>query len=74
MARHIVGRLNGIHAEPGTLVGPKDITEEWLVVLENDDKECTFGYATPDELAAVGKRLLAGEPPRSVAEWRQLRG
>lgn len=69
MKRYVAGRLNGVHAEPGTILGPKDITREYMVVLANDERGVTVGYATTDELAAA-----AGvESPRSVTEHR-LRG
>lgn len=70
--RYTAGRLNGVHAEPGTLLGPKDITCEWMVVLDNDDSGCTVGYATADEITAASQRL-ATCGPQSLAELALMR-
>jgi hypothetical protein len=66
------GRLNGVHAEPGAILGPTDITREYLVVLDNDDRGVTLGYPTPDET----EDLRSQDSPRTVAEarvWNSLR-
>jgi hypothetical protein len=71
--RHVAGRLNGTHAEAGTILGPRGLTGEWLVVLDNDDQGVTLGYATTQELEAAVTR----PEPRSVAEVKlrsQIRG
>jgi hypothetical protein len=59
----ISGRINGIHAEPGTVLGPTIITREWIVVVENDERGVIIGYASQPDVAAVLSR-----PARSVAE------
>jgi hypothetical protein len=60
--RFVVGRLK-LDAEPGTILGPKDITREWMVVLDRVDGGVSVGYATVAELEAALQR-----EPRSVAE------
>ena len=69
----MAGRLNGIHAEPGTLFGPKQTTREWMVCVDNDDSGCLVGYATPAEIEAARLRLVEGLDPRSVTEARWTR-
>jgi hypothetical protein len=65
MARTVLGRLNGVHAEPGTLLGPNDVGE-YMVVLADDERGVSVGWAlTPDFDAAA---LVAS--PRSTAEHR----
>lgn len=66
--RPIAGRLNGIDAEPGTILGPRAVTREWLVVIDRDERGVILGYAQEGELAAAV--LVAN--PRSVVEanWR----
>jgi hypothetical protein len=69
MARTVLGRLNGVHAEPGTLLGPNDVGE-YMVVLADDERGVSVGWAlTPDFDAAA---LV--EAPRSVAEHRLFSG
>lgn len=75
------GRLNGIHAEVGTVLGPKEVTREYVVVTTQDDQGVTVGYATPEDMAAVVQRFpaLPGwpeyvQPPRSVTEVVLQRG
>jgi hypothetical protein len=64
--RAVAGRLNGIFAEPGTLVGPI-WTGEFVVALETDLRGTKFGWPTQDELKAA--RNHAREVgPRSVSE------
>lgn len=41
MNRVPAGRLNGIHAEPGTILGPKAVTREFVVVTGNDEDGVT---------------------------------
>jgi hypothetical protein len=69
MPRAIAGRLTYAEPpEPGTIVGPRGLTREWLVVLPADGEPGTpVGYASPDELAAVE---APDHEPRSVAEMR----
>lgn len=52
-------------AEPGTILGPTDITREYLVVVECVDGVCTLGYAQQAEIDAVQQR-----EPRSIAEHK----
>ncbi len=61
--RYLVGKLKG---EIGTIVGPKDITGEWLVIF---DAEGSVGYATVPELQSAGKGIMRSDI-RSVAEHR----
>lgn len=65
--RYSVGSLQG---EIGTIVGPKDITGEYLVIFDEDGN---VGYATTDELSASTARVSRGEI-QSVTEhqWHQL--
>jgi hypothetical protein len=44
VSRVPVGRLNGLEAEPGTILGP-DTAGELMVVLERDERGVTCGYA-----------------------------
>lgn len=66
--RPVAGRLNGIHAELGTILGPKAVTGEHVVVIGDDERGVTVGYAQPAELEAL--RGLTS--PRSIAEARLL--
>ena len=61
------GRLDGVHAEPGTLLGPNDYGE-LLAVDANDEVGCTVRLATTHDLDAAGLAVK----PRSVTE-HQLR-
>lgn len=66
--RLVVGRTRyATPPEPGTVVGPRDITGEYLVVLGQDGEHTQFGYATVDEQNAAAERRTAGEA-RSMAE------
>lgn len=58
------GRLNGISGEIGTLLGPKDVTRELVVITGVDEHGVTVGYARVDD------RFPAD--PRSVTEVREL--
>lgn len=64
--RHHVpaGRVNGVHAPVGTLLGPKQVTREYVVVTDQDERGVIVGYAQPADIEAAG---LAPEP-RSVPE------
>ncbi len=64
--RPVAGRLNGIHAEAGTIMGRRALTLEPLVVIDNDEAGMVLGYATPAELSAA--LLVALESPRSRFE------
>jgi hypothetical protein len=65
MPRPIAGQLTYTDPpEPGTIIGPRGLTGEWLVVLESDLLPGTpIGYATEDELRAASAR-----DPQSVPE------
>ena len=69
MPRAIAGRLTyEVEPMPGTIVGPRGLTREWLTVLDPDGQPGTpLGYATEEELAVV---LATDHEPRSVAEMR----
>ena len=67
MTRAPAGRLNGVHAPVGTILGPKVVTRELVVVTFNDDAGVTVGYATPADIADAFDR-----DPRSVAEAQSL--
>ena len=49
------GRLNGVHAVVGALMGPT-FTREILVVTGVDDEGVTLGYALPEDFKAAGER------------------
>lgn len=68
MARLIVGTLK-LDADPGTIVGPAGIGDEYLVVLSCDAGVTSFGYATIHEIEAA----RSAPEPRSLTEIR-LRG
>ncbi len=71
--RLVAGRLRYANPpEPGTILGPRDITRDYLVVIGQDDAGLTLlGYATVDDLAAAAARTREGLPARSVAEQPQ---
>lgn len=53
--------------EPGTIVGPRDITNEHLVALATEGGVTLFGYATDGDLeAALTNAYVNG--PRSLNE------
>lgn len=66
MARTVLGRLNGVHADAGTLLGPNDMGE-YLTVLSNDERGVTVGWALRQDLDAFAH---GGPAARSVAEHR----
>lgn len=68
-SRYTLGTMKGIWAEPGTLLGPKDITKEWLVSVETNDEGTVLGYATNDEIMEAISRVMVGDV-RSVAEYK----
>jgi hypothetical protein len=57
-----IGRLNGIYAEQGTILGP-DLAGQWFAVADNDPDGVTVRYATTDDM-----ELAMARPPQSVAE------
>ena len=66
--RPIAGRLNGIFAEPGTILGPKVVTREYVVAIGTDKRGTVVGYAMVHEIAEATRV----DDPRSVVEarWR----
>ena len=62
------GRLNGVHAEVGTVFGPKAITREYVVVTGNDDQGVTVGYARRDDVDDAAIEAILERGPRSVTE------
>jgi len=56
-------RLNGIVAEPGTVIGYHQRTKRFLTIDKVDKNDCELRYSTPEELTAIGTR-----EPRSVTE------
>jgi hypothetical protein len=63
-----VGRLNGIRAEPGTILGPDD-AGQWYAVIRCDDAGVEVGFATVTEFDAAQDYTRDGGP-RSTAEHR----
>jgi hypothetical protein len=63
MKRYVRGVLKGVHAEPGTVLGPND-TREYMAVIEDRPEGVAVGYATQDEVRAA----LDAPEPRSVTE------
>lgn len=61
-------RLNGIHADPGTIVGVHFRTKRLLTVVSNDDEGVVVRYATAEEVTAERFK----HEPRSVAEHRAI--
>lgn len=53
LSRVPAGRLNGISAPVGTVLGPKEVTREFVVVTAVDDLGVSVGYATQADLDAV---------------------
>jgi len=62
-----IGRLNGVHAEIGTILGP-DLLGQWFTVTADDDAGCTVRYATSHDMLAARMR----NDPQSMAELRGL--
>lgn len=63
-----VGRLNGITAAPGTLLGP-DAAGQWYVALRSDDQGVQVGYATTHDIDNAKARHAVGGSPRSLPEF-----
>lgn len=63
MSRYVRGVLKGVHAEPGTILGPND-TRELMTVVEDRPEGVAVGYATADEIRAA----IEAPEPRSVTE------
>lgn len=66
----VIGRLNGIHGEPGTIIGYHKQTEKFLAIAEQDERGCTIRHATDAELKSIG--YLKGIEPRSITEHRAV--
>jgi hypothetical protein len=74
MTRVPAGRLNGVHAPEGTILGPT-WTRELVVVTENDENGVMVGYATatdtdrptddPCSVSEFRKNEIAQEPIRA---------
>lgn len=64
----IIGRLNGIQAEPGTMLGLDGETLRFTAVAAEDSEGCTIRYATPEET----KPQAFKHAPRSVAEHHAI--
>lgn len=68
MSRHVAGYLNGVDdIRPGTIVGPKDTTGEYLVALEFGENDfqmdrTSFAYATQEEILLAVARAAGGDP------------
>lgn len=69
MKRALAGRLNGIDAPIGTIIGPK-WTREPLAVIAVDEHGVDLGYATPAEMEAMAAR----DEVHSVFEHRYRAG
>lgn len=75
MTAHIeAGRVNGVHAPVGTVLGPKVITREFVVVTGNDERGVTLGYAHPDEVDAAAIEAIIERGPASVTEHEMVMG
>ncbi len=68
------GRLNGIHAEVGTVLGPKEVTREFVVVIGNDERGVTVGYARREDVGGAAIEAMIERGPQSVAEASMCRG
>lgn len=62
--RPVIGTLKGCDAPVGTILGPKDITREYLVIVGHTPDGAQLGYATSSDLQGIGP------DPRSVAEFK----
>lgn len=66
MTAHIpAGHVNGVWAPAGTILGPKVVTRELVVVTGYDHVGVTVGYATTGDVDAAADR-----DPQSVTEAR----
>lgn len=68
MNRPVAGRINGVHAPVGSIMGPM-WTDELLAVIEDDmlGDRVILGYATREELEADTSN------PNTVAEFMKNR-
>lgn len=67
------GRLNGVHAEIGTVLGPKVVTREFVAVTGIDDQGVTVGYARTEDTDFPAIERMAVNP-RSVIEAQMVMG
>lgn len=69
LSRVPAGRVSGVFAQPGTILGPKEVTREFVVVTSADSSgpSVEVGYATEEDLS-----LPADRNPRSVTEFRMM--
>ncbi len=70
MPSYPIGRLNGVDAEVGTILGPDSIGE-LLVVAERDEAGVRVSYAGVPDIEAARARV-AEVGPRSMTELRMF--
>ena len=68
------GRVNGVHAPIGTVLGPKAVTREFVTVTGNDDQGVTVGYTQEGEMDAVALEMIIDRGPASVTEHEMVMG
>lgn len=68
------GRVNGVHAELGTVLGPKVVTREFVVATGTDERGTTVGYATVQDVDPEAIAAMVERGPRSVTEFEMIRG
>lgn len=66
-SRAPVGRLNGIFADPGTILGP-DRAGQWFVAIRSDDRGSIVAFATATDMDTAAAR-----EPQSMAELKLTR-
>ncbi len=75
MTTHVhAGRIDGVYAELGTVLGPKAVTREFVVATGTDEQGTEVGYARRDDLEEDALRAMAERGPRSVTEHEMLKG
>lgn len=67
LTRVPAGRVNGVFCQPGTVMGPKEVTREFVVVTSADSNtpSVEVGYATEEDLS-----IPYGHDFRSITEFR----
>ena len=68
------GRVNGVHAPIGTVLGPKAVTREFVTVTGNDDQGVTVGYTQEGEMDAGALDMIIARGPASVTEHEMVMG
>ena len=68
------GRMNGVRADVGTVLGPKAVTREFVVVTDVDENGATVGYARVDDLDAAAIEAILERGPASVTEFQMCFG